>query len=337
MIREGRLSYIFHFFEIHVDVICFAEEHDLEDDECYAGHDPKDDPDETIEDQEHQEDNGRLECGVFIDSIELSEDIVADPHIDGGIVFERLIDEVLLVGIDSLDECGSGWLFCLDGYILPDGCYVFDFGVEQLSGICLEFLYARSDRTRESINDAIGGVWEILAGEREFGVVSEDEEAIADSDENGEHISSGIEIAQSVPFYFVIWATLEEPSEIYDTGIDGKHREDESDIAVSDIRSFQDRECEHQECKIFDRQFTDLEIEEMEEKEEKHDIEHGFDSEIFSEEPKEHECIRYEAQYSEYPELPSMQSLFGGGERWWSIYRYISFLHLSEDQGDKKR
>ena len=108
MIREGRLSYIFHFFEIHVDVICFAEEHDLEDDECYAGHDPKDDPDETIEDQEHQEDNGRLECGVFIDSIELSEDIVADPHIDGGIVFERLIDEVLLVGIDSLDECGSG-------------------------------------------------------------------------------------------------------------------------------------------------------------------------------------------------------------------------------------
>lgn len=185
-------------------MIRFAEEHDLEYDECYTAHRSHDDPDESIENQEHEQDYGCLEGRLRIDLIHLSKYIIADPHIDRSIIFERLIDEILLIGIELLDHLGIDRLFALQGDILPYDGDILHFRGEESAGICLDFFDTGSDWTGEERDCAARCIGEILAGEREFLVISEDEETVSDGDEDREHISSGIEVAHSIPFDLII-------------------------------------------------------------------------------------------------------------------------------------
>jgi hypothetical protein len=126
-------------------MICFACKKDFEYDESYTGHDSEFYPDESIEQQKHQENHRCLESRIRINFIHLTEKIVTDSHIDGAIVFERLVDKILFVGIYSLYDRRIAGFLRLQGNVLSDNSDIFQFGIENCSGIGFD----RSDRIRK--------------------------------------------------------------------------------------------------------------------------------------------------------------------------------------------
>lgn len=199
LVKSMPLFDVLDFLHDDLDMVGLEGEEDLEEDERYAGHDPEFDPDESVEDQKHQQDDGSLECGILVDGIQLAEQIIADAHIDGGIVLERLVQEILLVGIELGDDLGIGRLFGLERDILSDDGDILHFGIEYGCSIRFDLVHAIRHRLGEEIDDTARSIGEILAGEGEFRIVAEDEEAVADGDEDGEHVSACREIACGIP------------------------------------------------------------------------------------------------------------------------------------------
>jgi len=156
-------------------MIGFACKEDLKYDKRYTSHYSEYDPDESVEQQKHQQNHGCLECRIFVDFVHLPQEIITDPHIDRTVVFEGLVNEILLVGIEFLNYFWIGWLLSLQWNILPDSRDIFDFGIEERSSVSFDFFHTRSDRISENIYYTAGCIREILAGKREFRVISENE------------------------------------------------------------------------------------------------------------------------------------------------------------------
>jgi len=60
---------------------------------------------------------------------------------------------------------------------------------------------------------------------------------------------------------------LEIPGKHYNSGIDRQDGPNQKQIMISDEEAFDDADTDHQDDEIFDREFADFQVEEMEEEE----------------------------------------------------------------------
>lgn len=147
------LLQFFYFLHYLDDLIGIKSKQKLKDDKCNTRHYPKHDPNESVEQQKHQQNNRYFECRIVVNFVHLSKDIITDSHIDCCIIFERLIDKICFVGIKFLDNRGICRLFGLQRNVGSNSSDIFDFDIQNVGSICLYFFYTFFQRISKKTND----------------------------------------------------------------------------------------------------------------------------------------------------------------------------------------